>query len=927
MDRFSFLNAAHTEFFAQLYDQYLVNPDSVEPSWRAFFQGFDFGLTTYGEENYADNQVQELANYAANVPQNVQVSDKLQKEFNVLKLIDGYRTRGHLFTQTNPVRDRRTYSPTLDIENFNLSTADLNTVFDAAKILGHQPSTLQEILSHLKNVYCQHIGIEYMYMRTPEVIQWIQDRLNINDNLPNFNNDQKKHILGKLNEAVSFENFLHTKYVGQKRFSLEGGESIIPALDALIETAAEKGVEHFVMGMAHRGRLNILANIFGKATQDIFSEFDGKDYDQEYFDGDVKYHLGLTAERKTKSGKKINLNLAPNPSHLETVGAVIEGITRAKQDKYFPNDFSKVLPIAVHGDAAVAGQGIVYEIVQMAQLDGYKTAGTIHIVINNQVGFTTNYLDARSSTYCTDVAKVTLSPVLHVNSDDAEAVVHAMLFALDFRMQFGRDVFIDLLGYRKYGHNEGDEPRFTQPVLYKLIARQKNPRDIYADKLITAGIVEASYLAKIENDYKENLDENLQASRKKDLTIIKPFMQDEWQGFVQVSDDEMLKKVDTTFDQKKLDEIIVSISTLPSDKKFISKITKIVTDRKTMYDNDVIDWGTAESLAYGSLLTEGYDVRVSGQDVERGTFSHRHAVVKVEDSEEEVVLLDSIKDKKGKFNIFNSFLSEYGVLGFDYGYALANPNALTIWEAQFGDFSNGAQIMIDQYISCGEDKWNNQNGIVLLLPHGYEGQGAEHSSARMERYLQLCARHNMYVTDCTTPANFYHLLRRQLKTKFRKPLVVFTPKSLLRHPLCVSTREELAKGSFQEVIDDTSVDKKNIKTLVFCTGKFYFDILAERQNLERNDVALVRIEQLFPLPVEQLKAIIASYPNADDFVWAQEEPKNMGAYSFMLMNFDLVKWRLASLKAYAAPAAGSHTRDRRRHADAIRMVFDKNLFR
>jgi 2-oxoglutarate dehydrogenase E1 component len=927
MDRFSFLNAAHTEFFAQLYDQYLVNPDSVEPSWRAFFQGFDFGLTTYGEENYADNQVQELANYAANVPQNVQVSDKLQKEFNVLKLIDGYRTRGHLFTQTNPVRDRRTYSPTLDIENFNLSTADLNTVFDAAKVLGHQPSTLQEILSHLKNVYCQHIGIEYMYMRTPEVIQWIQDRLNINDNLPNFNNDQKKHILGKLNEAVSFENFLHTKYVGQKRFSLEGGESIIPALDALIETAAEKGVEHFVMGMAHRGRLNILANIFGKATQDIFSEFDGKDYDQEYFDGDVKYHLGLTAERKTKSGKKINLNLAPNPSHLETVGAVIEGITRAKQDKYFPNDFSKVLPIAVHGDAAVAGQGIVYEIVQMAQLDGYKTGGTIHIVINNQVGFTTNYLDARSSTYCTDVAKVTLSPVLHVNSDDAEAVVHAMLFALDFRMQFGRDVFIDLLGYRKYGHNEGDEPRFTQPVLYKLIARQKNPRDIYADKLITAGIVDASYLAKIENDYKENLDENLQASRKKDLTIIKPFMQDEWQGFVQVSDDEMLKKVDTTFDQKKLDEIIVSISTLPSDKKFISKITKIVTDRKTMYDNDFIDWGTAESLAYGSLLTEGYDVRVSGQDVERGTFSHRHAVVKVEDSEEEVVLLDSIKDKKGKFNIFNSFLSEYGVLGFDYGYALANPNALTIWEAQFGDFSNGAQIMIDQYISCGEDKWNNQNGIVLLLPHGYEGQGAEHSSARMERYLQLCARHNMYVTDCTTPANFYHLLRRQMKTKFRKPLVVFTPKSLLRHPLCVSTREELAKGSFQEVIDDTSVDKKNIKTLVFCTGKFYFDILAERQNLERNDVALVRIEQLFPLPVEQLKAIIASYPNADDFVWAQEEPKNMGAYSFMLMNFDLVKWRLASLKAYAAPAAGSHTRDRRRHADAIRMVFDKNLFR
>ena len=923
MDRFSFLNAAHTEFFAQLYDQYLDNPDSVEPSWRSFFQGFDFGMATYNEENVID----QMTSFASNSVSNGTVSEKLLKEFNVIKLIDGYRTRGHLFTKTNPVRDRRTYSPNLDIENFGLAAADLETVFDAAKILGKQPTSLKEIIRHLENIYCQSIGVEYMYIRKPEVVQWIQDRLNINENLPHFNVEQKKNILDKLNEAVSFENFLHTKYVGQKRFSLEGGESIIPALDALIEAAAEKGVEQFVMGMAHRGRLNILANIFGKATQDIFSEFDGKDYDQEYFDGDVKYHLGLTSERKTKSGKSININLAPNPSHLETVGAVIEGIARAKQDKYFPDDFSKVLPIAVHGDAAVAGQGIVYEIVQMAQLDGYKTGGTIHLVINNQVGFTTNYQDARSSTYCTDVAKVTLSPVLHVNADDTEAVVHAMLFALDYRMTFGGDVFIDLLGYRKYGHNEGDEPRFTQPVLYKIIARHKNPRDIYAEKLIVDGIIDQAYVNKIESDYKAKLDENLQESRKKDLTIIKPFMQDEWQGFVQVSDDVMLQKVDTTYDKKKLDGILETISTLPSDKKFINKISKIVTDRKTMYDNNQIDWGTAEALAYGSLLQEGYDVRLSGQDVERGTFSHRHAVVKVEDSEEEVVLLNSVKDKKGQFNAFNSFLSEYGVLGFDYGYALANPNALTIWEAQFGDFSNGCQIMIDQYISCGEDKWNNQNGIVLLLPHGYEGQGAEHSSARMERYLQFCARHNMYVADCTTPANFFHLMRRQMKTKFRKPLVVFSPKSLLRHPLCISTQEELANGSFQETIDDTSVDKSKVKTVVFCTGKFYYDIVAEREKLERNDVALVRIEQLFPLPTEQLKAIIASYPNADDYVWAQEEPKNMGAYSYMLVNFDLVPWRLASLKNYAAPASGSHTRDRRRHADAIRMVFDKNLFR
>jgi 2-oxoglutarate dehydrogenase E1 component len=923
MDRFSFLNAAHTEFFAQLYDQYTINPDSVEASWRSFFQGFDFGMTTYNDEN----PVQQIVEFATNNTDYSLVSEKLQKEFNVLKLIDGYRTRGHLFTKTNPVRDRRTSSPTLDIENFGLSSADLATVFDAAQTIGMVPSSLQDIVNRLKAIYCQHIGIEYMYIRNPSVVKWIQDKLAVDNNQPNFSTEEKKTILNKLNEAVSFENFLHTKYVGQKRFSLEGGESIIPALDALIEQAAQKGVEQFVMGMAHRGRLNVLANIFGKSTQDIFGEFDGKDYDQEYFDGDVKYHLGLTADKKTRSGKNININLAPNPSHLETVGAVIEGITRAKQDKYYPNDFYKVLPIAVHGDAAIAGQGILYEIIQMAQLDGYKTGGTIHIVINNQVGFTTNYLDARSSTYCTDVAKVTLSPVLHVNADDAEAVVHAISFALDYRMQFGHDVFIDLLGYRKYGHNEGDEPRFTQPVLYKIIEKHKNPRDIYAEKLLSDGVIDATYVNDLEKEYKSNMEENLEASRKKDLTIITPFMKNEWDGFVQVTDTQMLEKVDTSFDKKGLDSIINTISTLPSEKKFINKITKIVTDRKAGYDNNTIDWGTAEALAYGSLLTEGFDIRISGQDVERGTFSHRHAVVKVEDSEEEVILLDAIENKKGKFGVFNSLLSEYGVLGFDYGYALANPKALTIWEAQFGDFSNGAQIMIDQYISCGEDKWNNQNGIVLLLPHGYEGQGAEHSSARMERYLQLCARQNMYVADCTTPANFFHLLRRQMKTNFRKPLVVFSPKSLLRDARCVSTVEELANGSFQETIDDNTVDKKGVKTLVFVTGKFYYDIVAERENNSRKDVAVVRIEQLFPLPVEQLKAIIAQYPNADDYVWAQEEPKNMGAYSFMLMNFDLVKWRLASLKAYAAPASGSYTRAKRRHADAIRMVFDKDLFR
>lgn len=925
MDRFSFLNAAHTAFFADLYNQYIENPDSVEPSWRSFFQGFDFANAGYGDEltgtaTSGQGATQQAISDYSDLP------EKLQKEFKVINLIEGYRTRGHLFTKTNPVRARRNYTPTIELENFGLSNADLNTVFDAGKEVGLSQATLQQILDHLKNVYCDHIGIEYMYIRNPEVRKWIQNRLSEGENQPKFSADQQKHILEKLNEAVSFESFLHTKYVGQKRFSLEGGESLIPALDALIEAAAEKGVEQFVMGMAHRGRLSVLANVFGKSTSDIFSEFDGKDYDEDSeFDGDVKYHLGLTSDKKTRLGKNININLAPNPSHLETVGAVIEGIARAKQDRHFPEDNSKVLPIALHGDAAIAGQGIVYEIVQMANLDGYKTGGTIHVVVNNQIGFTTNYLDARSSTYCTDVAKVTLSPVLHVNADDVEAVVHAMLFALDYRMEFGSDVFIDLLGYRKYGHNEGDEPRFTQPNLYKLIAKHKNPRDIYAEKLIASGVIDDKYVGGLEKEYKAMMEQNLEASRKKDLTVITPFMQNEWEGYEKVCEQEMLKKVNTTFSKEKLDGIAAVITQLPTDKKFIRKIQKLIDDRKNMYENDKLDWAMGELLAYGTLLTEGFDVRMSGQDVERGTFSHRHAVIKVEDSEEEVVLLNRLNDQKGQFNIYNSLLSEYGVVGFDYGYALASPKTLTIWEAQFGDFSNGAQIMIDQYISAAEDKWNNQNGLVMLLPHGYEGQGAEHSSARMERYLQLCASNNMYIADCTTPANFFHLLRRQMKTNFRKPLVVFTPKSLLRHPDAVSTVEELTSGTFQEVIDDPAVNTDKVKSLVFCTGKFYYDLVAERKKLERDDIAFVRLEQLFPLPIEQLKEVIAKYKNADDYVWAQEEPRNMGAYSYILMNFNEVKLRLASLEASSAPAAGSSSRAKKRHAAAIAMVFDKDL--
>ncbi|MFL1894182.1 2-oxoglutarate dehydrogenase E1 component [Aquimarina sp. 2-A2] len=916
MDNYSFLNAAHTAFFADLYDKYLQHPDSVEPSWRAFFQGFDFGMES-AQEAGETVYVEQASQGKVEVPQNV------QKEFMVVRLIDGYRTRGHLFTKTNPVRERRKYAPTLAIENFGLTQADMDVVFNAGEIVGIGPSSLRDIVLHLEKIYCDSIGIEYMYIRNPEEREWIQSRINFNTNRTKFSADEKKYILKKLNQAVSFESFLHTKYVGQKRFSLEGGEALIPALDALIEKAAEMGVQEFVMGMAHRGRLSTLTNIFGKSPKDIFSEFDGKDYEEAVFDGDVKYHLGWTAKRKTESGKAINMNIAPNPSHLETVGAVVEGITRAKQDRHYKENTSCVLPIIVHGDAAIAGQGLVYEIVQMAQLEGYKTGGTIHIVVNNQIGFTTNYLDARSSTYCTDIGKVTLSPVMHVNADDAEAVVHAMNFALEFRMTFKRDVFIDMLGYRKYGHNEGDEPRFTQPKLYKAIAKHKNPRDIYAQKLIAEGIIDKDYVSALEKEYKESLEEELEDSRKQEKTVITPFMQDEWAGFDRVQEDVMMKGVDTTYSRESLDKIAQVITKLPSDKKFLRKIERLIDQRAKMYfEDDSLDWAMGELLAYGSLLEEGYDVRMSGQDVERGTFSHRHAVVKVEDSEEEILLLNRLKEEQGEFYIYNSLLSEYGVVGFDYGYAMANPDTLTIWEAQFGDFSNGAQIMLDQYISSAEDKWKLQNGLVMLLPHGYEGQGAEHSSARMERYLQLCAKDNMYVADVTTPANLFHMLRRQMKAKYRKPLIVFTPKSLLRHPKVVSTVDEFVNGSFQTIIDDVEATPKKVKSLVFCTGKFYYDLLEVKEKENREDVALVRIEQLFPLPTEQMEALIKKY-NADEVVWAQEEPRNMGALSHILMHFEAAKnFRFVSRRPYGAPAAGSATRFRRRHQEVIDFVFD-----
>ena len=912
MDKFSFLNAAHTGFIADLYDQYLTNPDAVEPSWRSFFQGYDLA-----NENYSLTDNEETVPYSGEFPEEV------KKEFLVLDLINGYRTRGHLFTKTNPVRDRRQYRPTLAIENFGLTQADLQKTFTAGEILGIGKVTLSEIISHLERIYCDSIGVEYMYMRNPEKIKWWQERLNQNDNHPKYGTDSKKYILSKLNQAVTFESFLQTKYVGQKRFSLEGGETLIPGISVILREAAEKyDVKECVLGMAHRGRLNTLVNIFKKPVRDLFSEFEGKDFEDDSIDGDVKYHLGLTLSKTFRKGHEITMNLVPNPSHLETVASVAEGITRAKIDRTYGGDSSKILPIVIHGDAAIAGQGIAYEIVQMAKLNGYKTGGTIHVVVNNQIGFTTNYLDARSSTYCTDVAKVTLSPVLHVNADDTEAVCHAMELALEFRMKFKTDIFIDLLGYRKYGHNEGDEPRFTQPKLYKAISKHQNVKDLYSAQLLEEGTIDKNHLKEITDEFKEMLNTEFDKSKEDKTSKLNEFMPATWEGFEREQLHAMLQPIDTKYAAEKLKNIAKVVSTVPNEATFLRKAIRILEGRKKMvFETDTLDWGMAETLAYGSLMEEGFHVRISGQDVERGTFSHRHAILRDEVSEKRINLLNTNPENKGEMTIYNSLLSEYAVLGFDYGYAMAEPNTLTIWEAQFGDFSNGAQIIFDQYISAAEDKWKMQNGIVVLLPHGYEGQGSEHSSARIERYLQLCAEDNMTLANCTTPANFYHLLRRQMKRKHRKPLIVFTPKSLLRHTKAVNSISDLANGEFQEVIDDVLAPDK-IKKLVFCMGKFYYDLLEEREILEREDVALVRIEQLFPLHLEKIQQIIDRYPNVENYIWAQEEPRNMGAWGYLNERFDLVKLQVRSRKYYSVPAAGSSARFKKRHKAVIDSVFN-----
>ncbi len=893
-----------------LHQQYLQDPESVSDNWRLFFEGVEFAqLSKQGVQSAAESEKQ----------------DKIKAEFKVINLINGYRNRGHLFTKTNPVRERRKYVPTLALENFGLGNEDLDTVFHAGSIIGIGDATLKEIVAHLEATYCGSIGAEYKYIRTPEVVDWLENKMESTHNSKEFSIEEKKHILKKLNEADAFENFIHVKFIGQKRFSLEGSEALIPALDAIIEYGGELGIKEFVIGMSHRGRLNVLANILGKSYEDIFTEFEGLEYDENAFAGDVKYHLGFSGDVTTDKGKKIHLSVAPNPSHLEAVDPIVQGIVRSKIDTTPGGNENWIAPILIHGDAAIAGQGVVYEVIQMSALKGFKTGGTVHLVINNQIGFTTTYLDGRSSTYCTDVAKVTLSPVFHVNADDVEALIYTIELAMEFRQTFHRDVFIDILGYRKYGHNESDEPRFTQPLLYKAIAEHPNVREIYKKKLEEQGEIVADVVNEMEKEFKALLQKNLdEAKEVKNISIEKEFPKGKWKGMRVAKPEDFIHSIDTGVDRNTLLDIGNRITDLPSDKKFFDKTLRLFAEGKArIQKGDAINWAAAESLAYGSLVIEGFPVYFSGQDVERGTFSHRHAVIPVEDSEEHYTPLNNLKEGQAPLNIYNSSLSEYAVLGFEYGYALSSPNTLVIWEAQFGDFGNGAQVVIDQYISCAEDKWRQMNGIVLLLPHGYEGQGAEHSNARPERYLQLCANNNMQVVNCSTPANFFHVIRRQMKRDFRKPLIILTPKSLLRHPKCVSSLDDFTKGGFHEVIDDTAAEINKITTLAFCSGKIYYELLAEKENRNRSDIAIIRIEQLYPFPQAQFQQLISKYYLAKNYLWVQEEPENMGAWSHLLRTVKGVNFNLISRPESASAATGSYHAHEREQGALIEKVFGK----
>jgi 2-oxoglutarate dehydrogenase E1 component len=866
----SLLISDNAQFIEALYQQYLADPHALSEEWRNYFSSLPSAVSA-----------PPLAKLNGVRTQSVEAVD-IEKQARVLQLIDAYRERGHFEAKLDPlgIAPKKDH-PELDPAYYGFNDDDMGREFPVARLFGMPALTLRGILSTLRDTYCGNIGIEYMHIQDPAQRRWLMERMEDKRQHKELSPDMKRMMLSQLYAAETFETFLHTKFVGHKRFSLEGAETLIPLLDILIEHGADLGIEEIVLGMPHRGRLNVLVNTLGKSFEAVFSEFEGNvDPSLMMGSGDVKYHLGFSSDYHTRSGKTVHLSLTANPSHLEAVNPVVEGRVRAKQERANDVERARIIPLLIHGNAAFAGQGVVAETLNLAYLRGYTTGGTIHLIANNQIGFTTDPEDSYSGPYASDMSKAIQAPVFHVNGEDPEAVARVTMLAVEYRQTFKNDVVIDMFCYRRYGHNEGDEPSFTQPRMYRAIKGHPHVTWIYRERLLDRGEMAADEVQAIERESRQRLQTALDTVKSKPLTTRPDVFGGAWVGFTR----EHECQADTRVKRDLLEYLARRLSAVPEHFTANPKVEKLLQARtEAILQDQPIDWGLAEILAYGTLLCEGVQVRLSGQDCERGTFSHRQAVLVDFDTGDRYAPLSHIHEEQARFRVYNSPLSEYAVLGFEFGYSIDAPQTLTLWEAQFGDFANGAQIIIDQFLAGAEAKWQRMSGLVLLLPHGYEGQGPEHSSARLERHLQLCAEHNLQVVNCTTPAQVFHVLRRQVKRDFRKPLIVMTPKSLLRHKLAVSCVADLADGAFHEVIDDATVsDSNSVTRLLFCSGKVYYDLLTERERRQAKDTAIVRIEQLYPFPQKAIKSILQRYAQANAVAWVQEEPRNMGAWSFML---------------------------------------------
>jgi 2-oxoglutarate dehydrogenase E1 component len=910
---------------SEIRQRYEVDPGSVHESWADLF----------GPEQSRAETPPVAAASKDELPAGLASPQVAEKYARVLRLIHSFRARGHRIARTDPLNVEPQYFPELDPAHYGLGNDDLDHPFFAGDLPGGPIQSLRQIVDRLRATYCRKIGVEFTHIQDPGRRQWLLHRMETSENTTPLSADQRLRVLEKVCAAELFEHFLHKKFIGQKRFGLEGAEALIPMLDTIVEDSPQHGVRELVIGMAHRGRLNVLSNIMGKSLESMFGEFeDVEDHDNPFGSGDVKYHKGFSSDRRTASGERVHLSLTANPSHLEAVDPVVEGRARAKQIRTGDERGHSIVPVLIHGDAAFAGQGMVAETLNLSHLRGYSTGGTIHIIVNNRIGFTTTPQEARSTLYATDVAKMIQIPIFHVNGDDPEAVVHCMKLAFSYRQRFEEDVVIDLVCYRRHGHNESDEPSFTQPVLYEKIRNTQPLRPQYTERLVRGGVLTRDDVNRIEADLGNQLQQALEIIKTRPPGPDEPYdPRGPWTGFSRTGPEEA---PDTAVPVERLAQIAEAIASVPGDFHVHSKLGALLEKRrKVVAESGEIDWATGEALAFGSLTAEGTPVRLSGQDSSRGTFSHRHAVLVDQETEVEYAPLDHISETQARFEVYDSHLSEAAVLGFEYGYSLADPTTLTLWEAQFGDFANGAQVIIDQFITSAHVKWQRMSGLVMLLPHGYEGQGPEHSSARIERFLQLCAEDNLQVVNCTTPAQYFHLLRRQMRRAYRCPLVVFTPKSLLRSPRAVSSVPELAEGRFMPIIDDPTVqDPHDVKRVIFSSGKVYYDLLAMREEREKcapgeslGEVALVRLEQIYPWPDLELARVMERYDHVDRAVWAQEEPANMGPWTFVrerIQNALLPGEKLAyaGRRASASTAVGSGRVHREEQAALLRAAFE-----